>query len=153
MVFTPGTPKPANSGSKTGQKYKKTIDRENAVRQRRETLITLCQETDGMTAEEIISFMNYNPLIHAITIATDPTTPVNVAQKANESIMKKVYPDLKTVENKGDQVNTIRILMPGMPGYDEIEVSDQSLDIIPHHDTMAMERVEQIIISDDEADS
>lgn len=117
--FQPGQAKPPGSGMQPGTKTAKVKAREEAVELRKEALAQLFTKAEGKTTEEIMAMMNYNPLVHAISIASDPTTPPAVAQKANSEIMKKVYPDLKSVETKGEAVHSIQIVWPGMPGYDD----------------------------------
>jgi hypothetical protein len=117
--FQPGQAKIPGSGMKPGTKTAKVKAREEAVELRKEALAQLFTKAEGKTTEEIIAMMNYNPLVHAITIATDPTTPVAIAQKANDTIMKKFYPDLKSVENKGEVFTAIRVIMPGHHLYDD----------------------------------
>lgn len=111
MAFKPGNPKPPGSGAKKGQKFKKTLERENAHVEQRQELARLCKLHAGKTAEEIMEVMNYDPLVHGIMLALDPTTQPAIQQKIMESLMKKKYPDLKTVENKGEVVNRLEIVL------------------------------------------
>jgi hypothetical protein len=118
-LFQPGGVRPEGAGMKPGQKTKKVKAREESGELRKEALSGLFSKVEGKTTEEIMAMMNYNPLVHAISIAMDPTTPVAIAQKANAEIMKKTYPDLKSVETKGEQVTAIRVIMPGMAHFDD----------------------------------
>lgn len=117
--FQPGQPRPKGAGMQPGQKTKKVLAREQAAEASKESLRQLFKQTKGMSIEEVFDFMDYDPLVHMISIATDPHVPPAVAQKAVDTILKKTLPDLKSVETKGETVTAIKVIMPGMVGYDD----------------------------------
>lgn len=113
MTFTPGTPKPPNSGMRKGQKTRKTIMKEKVEDEFREEKAAKARAYRGMSAQEVLEAEDFDPLIEMIYMARNPHLENSVRQKVLDSIARKVLPDLKTVENKGD--TGIRIVIEGLP--------------------------------------
>lgn len=127
--FTPGQPKPPSSGSKPGQKYRKTIEREQAAPNLRKEINSISQKYVGkaMTAEEIMDDMGFEPIVEAIILAQQPTVKESDRIKLLEMLMGTKHARKKAVENTGEvPVHTVKVLMPGMKGYDD----EDDLDVI-----------------------
>lgn len=116
MAFQKGNPKPAGSGAVKGQKYKKTIARERAHEEQMEELRDLSSKYAGKSAREIMEAMNYDPLIHLIQLVTAEHTQESVRQKLLADLVKRVHPDLKSVEVTSNEQKRVEIFIGGELG-------------------------------------
>lgn len=96
--FYPGKPKPAGSGAVKGQKYAKTIKREEAYGKMMDEVARVSKEMRGKTAEEIMNEMDFDPIVHLIMVAREETTKPVDKIKALTALAQKVHPDKKEIK-------------------------------------------------------
>lgn len=113
MPFKTGTPKPANSGIKKGQKQARTIARESAFDEQMAELRALSIKYAGKDAKETMEAMEYNPVAHLILMAVAENTQDGVRQKVISELMKKHSPDLKSIEVNSREEQHIQITFGG----------------------------------------
>ena len=126
--FQPGQPRPPGSGSKKGQRYKKTIDREQAVVElRKETNEIMSRYTNAdMTGADILNDMGFEPLVYAALMVQKADLKPADQIKLLEMLVATKHAKRKAVEHTGNQtIHTIQVVMPGMEGYDD----DQYIDV------------------------
>lgn len=139
--FQPGQPKPPSSGSKPGQKYRKTIEREEAGPKLRAEINAVSKKYVGksMTAEEIMDDMGFEPIVEAIILSQQPTVKESDRIKLLEMLMSTKHAKKKAVENTGEvPTHTVKVLMPGMPGYDDDDIIDVEVKPLIEYDDVAL---------------
>lgn len=159
--FQPGTPKPPGSGSKPGQKYGKTIARENAHVEEMRLIAELSDKYADMTAQEIMDGMKFNPIVKAIVEVMSPHTTEGARVKYIEMLAKKAYGDMSTVKHEGGQVNRLEIVLSNGQDasmFDHFNQPEQIIhstvvDVTPTVDQDIVETVEVNDAKDDQSNT
>ena len=142
--FTKGQPKVPGSGSKLGQQYKKTKDREEAAPKLRAEINAISKRYvgTGMTAEEIMDAMEFDPMVEAIVLCQQPTVKDGDRIKLLEMLIGTRHAKKKAMEHQVEQINRIEIVMPGMEGYDDDYIEVEVKPLIEYDDVALVEESE-----------
>lgn len=112
--FTPNTPRPAGSGMQKGQQTAKTLAKTNAHAMEVAEVKRLCKLHAGKSAAEIMDALDYDPIIHGVVLALSKHTTEATVEKLVKTLTTVKHPSLKSMEVKGEQITTIRVVF-GQP--------------------------------------
>lgn len=142
--FTSGNGRPPGSGSKPGQKYGKTVAREEAVvALRRETNEIMKRYAgSGMTAEEIMEDMDFEPLVYAALMVQQNALKPSDTIKLLDMLVGVKHARKKAVETTGETITRIEVVMPGMVGYEDDYIEVEAKPLIEYDDVSLVEHSE-----------